>query len=64
MTLPRRIAFNEEKSANLQDSARKLGSISTVSRTAAGNRAYKETDGGRKMADGGWRKIIDKWINK
>ena len=50
MTLPRRIAFNEEKSANLQDSVKRAGN---GRRTADGRRWT--ADGGRRTADGGRR---------
>ena len=55
MTLPRRIAFNEEKSANLQDSVKQAGN---GRRTADGGQ--RTEDGGPWTADGGWRKIIDR----
>ena len=46
MTLPRRIAFNEEKSANLQDSVKRAGN---GRRTADGG--WQTVDGGRRTAD-------------
>lgn len=48
MTLPRRIAFSEEKSANLQDSVKRAGN---GRRTA--DRGWRMADGGRRTADGG-----------